>query len=232
MTRHLICSFILAFFFLSTVTVYGQTRKKQNERDTTKQWEIGLDLLWLIDKNQVPSTSLFARYNFINKNKQNRAWRFRLGVDNSTYDSAQINDPRDNEIDIISPYIRVGYEWQKEISDKTSFFYGVDISTLYSQYKSKIVLYPGPNLYQVTDKTWEFGVIPFLGFKYRPAKWLAVSTESSLNFIYRIRREKDKVTDINFPNSSGGQGKIDINEFRVQLIPITVINLSFYLTTK
>jgi hypothetical protein len=232
MTKKNAVKIILALLILFTTSAYGQTKKKKAERDTTKQWEIGLDLLWLIDKNQVPSTSLFARYNFVNYNNKKRAWRFRLGVDNSTYDSSQINDPRDNEIDIISPYLRTGYEWQKEISDKASFFYGVDMSTLYSQYKSKIVLYPGPNLYQVTDKTWEFGVIPFLGFKYRPAKWLAVSTESSLNFIYRIRREKDKVTDINFPNSSGGQGKIDINEFRVRLIPITVINLSFYLTTK
>jgi hypothetical protein len=210
--------------------VFGQA--KNNKKDSLNSWEVGLDLLWLIEKNQVPATSLFARYNFASSKNEKRAWRFRLGIDNSTYDSAQINDPRDNEIDSISPYVRVGYEWQKAISERATYFYGVDVSTLYSQYKSKIVIYPGPNLLQVTDKTWEFGVIPFIGFKYRPIKWVAISAESSLNVAYRIRREKDKVTDIDFPNSSGGQGKIDVNDFSIQFLPITVINLSFYLTKK
>lgn len=232
MVRQNTIKFILAFLILSTLTTHGQTRKKQNTRDTTSQWEIGLDLLWLINKNHVSPTTLFARYNFVNKKNEKRAWRFRLGVDNSTYDSAQIVDPRDNEIDIISPYLRIGYEWQREVSLKASYFYGIDASGLYSQYKVKRVLYPGPNLLQGTDKTWEFGLIPFIGFKYRPTKWLAISTESSLNFTYRIRREKNKITDINFPNSPGSQGKIDVNDFRIQFQPIAVINLSFYLTNK
>ncbi len=221
---------ILALAILSTFTTYGQTKKKQNERDTTKQWEIGLDLLWLIDKNHVPPTTLFVRYNFVNDKNEKRAWRFRLGVDYSTYDSAQLPNPRDNEIDIVAPYMRLGYEWQKEINQKSSYFFGVDFSAFYSQYKAKIVIYPGPNLLQATDKTWEFGAIPFIGFKYRPTKWLAISTEISLNFIYRIRREEDKVTDINFPNDPGGQSKIDVNDFTTGFQPISVINLCFYLT--
>jgi hypothetical protein len=220
---------VLIIILLPTIAI---SQVKHSGKDTLKSWEIGLDLLWLIDKNQLPSTTLFARYNFSNGKEEKRAWRFRLGIDNSTYDSTQINDPRDNEIDIISPYVRVGYEWQKAISEKASYFYGVDVSTLYSQYKSKIVIYPGPNLLQVTDKTWEFGVIPFIGFKYLPIKWFAISAESSLNVAYRIRREKDKVTDIDFPNDPGFNGKIDINELKISLVPMSVINLSFYLTKK
>jgi len=219
----------LAFLILLlTISTYGQTKKKKNEGDTTRQWEIGLDLLWLVNKNLVPSTSLFARYNFVNKYNQKRAWRFRLGVNNKTYDSAQINDPRNNEINIMAPYVRLGYEWQKDINEKASYFYGTDIVSYYSHKKTIQVLYPGSNLLQATDETWGFGVSPFIGFKYRPISWLALSAESSLNFMYRIRRERDKVTDINFPNSSGLQGKIDVNDFNILFSPITVINLSFY----
>jgi hypothetical protein len=223
---------IVALLILLMTVGYGQVRKTEKEKDTTRQWELGLDLLWLIDKNQVPSTSLFARYNFVNKKSKQRALRFRLGVDNSTYDSAQINDPRDNEIDIISPYLRVGYEWQREINQKSSYFFGVDCSMLFSRYKAKQVIYPGPNLYQVTDRTWIFGIAPIIGLKYSPLGWICISIESSLNLTYRIRREDDKITDINFPNSPGGRGKIDVNNFDIHFLPITVINLSFFLNKK
>jgi len=223
---------LLIFSLLWTFTASGQVKKTSSEKDTTKQWEIGTDLLWLIDKNQVPPTSLFVRYNFVNIKNQKRAWRFRLGVDNSIYDSAQIVDTRDNEIDIISPYVRVGYEWQREINKKVSYFYGFDASILYSQYKAKIVYYAPIRLLQETDRTWEFGAIPFIGFKYRPVNWLAVSTESSFNLIYRVRRQKSKFTDINFPNDPGSNGKIDVNELRTFFRPLTVINLSFYLNKK
>ncbi len=231
MKRKNVTKLILTLLILSSFTTYGQAKKK-NERDTTKQWEIGLDLLWLINKNQVPSTSLFTRYNFVNKENQKRAWRFRLGVDNSAYDSAQITETRDNEIDIIAPYIRMGYEWQKDVSERVSFFYGVDVSGLYSQYKAKIIYYVPIRLLQETDKTWEFGIIPFIGFKYKPVNWLSISTESSFNFIYRVRRQKSKFTDLDFPNDPGSNGKIDINELKMSFLPITVINLSFYLNKK
>ncbi len=220
---------VLALLILLPVVASGQKGKKDLAKDTTRQLEVGVDLLWLINKNQIPAATLFGRFNYVRNQLSKRAWRFRLGVDNRTYDSAQINDPRNNEMDLIAPYLRVGYEFQKDISAKASYFYGVDFSVFYSLDKAKMVIYPGPNLVQVTDKTFETGLMPFLGFKYKPADWLAISIESSVGFMYRIRREKDKVTDIDFPNSPGFNGKIDINEFKVKFSPITVINMSFYL---
>jgi hypothetical protein len=222
----------LIFFIFLTCSAYGQTKNKKVERDTTRQWEIGLDLLWLIDKNQVPSTSIFARYNFTKDKSKKRALRFRLGVNTNLYDSTQIVNPQDNEIDIFAPYIRPGFEWQQAINDKTSYFYGIDLSVLYYQNKFKKIIYPGPNLFQGTYKTWELGAVGFIGFKYKPTKWIALSVESSFNLIYRIRRDEDKVTDINFPNDPGGRGKIDVNDLTVSFTPITVVNISYFLNHR
>jgi hypothetical protein len=223
---------MLTLLILLPMLVTGQSVKKDNVKDTSSQLELGVDLLWLINKNQIPAATVFGRFNYVRNQHSKRAWRFRLGVDNRTYDSAQINDPRNNEMDIIAPYLRVGYEFQKDINKKASYFYGIDVSAFYSVYKAKMVIYPGPNLVQITDKTFETGLMPFLGFKYKPTEWLAISMESSVGFMYRIRREKDKVTDIDFPNSSGCRGKIDLNEFKIKFLPITVINMSFYLNRK
>jgi hypothetical protein len=223
---------IVALLILLMTVGYGQVRKTEKEKDTTRQWELGLDLLWLIDKNQVPATSLFARYNFVNKKSQQRALRFRVGVDNITYDSAQIDVPMNDKIDIFSPYLRIGYEWQREINQKASYFFGVDLSGKYSQYKANIVYYGPIRLLQETDKKWEFGIIPFIGFKYNPVSWLALSSESSISIIYRVRRQKYKFTDIDFPNDPGSNGKIDVNELKVSFLPLTVINLCFYLNKK
>jgi hypothetical protein len=56
---------IVALLIFLMAVGYGQVRKTNKEKDTTRQWELGLDLLWVIDKNQVSATSLFARYNFV-----------------------------------------------------------------------------------------------------------------------------------------------------------------------
>lgn len=147
MTKRITLALTFTFIVLSVITTCGQAKEKKLN-DSTNHWEIGLDLLWLINKNQLPATSIFGRYNFVNNNNQKRAWRFRLGINNKTYDSAQINDPRNNEFKTIAPYVRVGYEWQKAINEKVTYFYGADLTTSYSYKKTIQVLYPGQICYR------------------------------------------------------------------------------------
>lgn len=220
-------SFILAFILLTSIT-YGQTKNKKNETDTTKHWEVGLDLLWLIDKNQVPSTSLFGRYNFVDKGNSYKAWRFRIGMDNNYYDSSRINGMMPHDIKVNSILLRPGFEWQKRPNLKYTFFYGGDLNLFYRQEKFKniIATVPEPLQYDGTFKTWELGLVGFIGFKYSPIKWLSISTESTLNIMYRIRRDKSQTGPPAFPGASGESG-LSVDDFHINVFPISVINLCF-----
>jgi len=72
--------FLISIILLQTVIVKAQTASEIHNKDTINTWEIGTDLLWLIDKNQVPATSLLI-------NKISKAWRLRLGVNTSRMDN-------------------------------------------------------------------------------------------------------------------------------------------------
>ena len=224
--------FLISIILLQAVIVKAQTASEIHNKDTINTWEIGTDLLWLIDKNQVPATSLFVRYNFTNKKNKQMAWRLRLGVNTSRKDSSQIADPQDNEKYIFAPYLRSGIEWQNKTSAKSLVFYGVDASLSYSQEKIKTIVttIPPPGvLSQEINKTLEAGLIGFIGFKYEPTAWFALSIESSLNIFYTIRRDEFKTTSIDFPDDEGFHGFIHTNEINIKFTPITIINLSFYL---
>jgi len=217
------------FLILLLLSLLNFDLTAQVKDDTIKSWEVGADLLWLIDKNQVP-TSVFVRSNYVTKKNKLRAWRLRLGMDLSINDSSQITNPQDNERDLFTPFVRVGYEWQYKVADKATFFYGADASLLYS--KEKVIevrtIVPPPGLLdQEINKTIEFGLIGFIGAKYQATGWLALSIESSLNIIYRIRRDEFKTTSIDFPNAQGSFGFIHVNELVINFLPITVINISF-----
>lgn len=226
--RRLYISSLILTFSLLTFSTYGQTEKKKSERDTTRQWEFGLDLLWLIDKNQVPPTSIFARYNFIDIHNRHKAWRLRIGVNNNYYDSAQTNGTLPHDININSVLIRPGFEWQMKPSLKYTFFYGGDLNLFYRQEKFKniITIVPEPLQYDGTFKTWELGLVGFIGFKYSPNKWLSVSAESSLNIMYRIRRDESQTGPPAFPGASG-KSNLSVDDLKINMFAISVINLCF-----
>jgi hypothetical protein len=220
-TKILLAAILLLTTLLAS-SVYSQETKDQSKKDTTRNWEVGFDLLWLINKNQLPAKSLFARHNFVTKTGKYRALRFRLGVNNSYYDSSQINGLLPNKSDIIAPFARIGHEWQVPANKQFMFFYGADANIFFYQNKFDRILTTIQPVFQYsgTFTTWELGAVGFLGFKYRPTNWLSVSTESTFAAIYRIKR--DEVRD-------AGQGEINVNEFKMNFIPITVINLCFTL---
>lgn len=168
--------FLISIILLQSVIVKAQTSSEITKKGAINTWEIGTDLLWIIDKNQVPATSLFGRYNLTNKKNKQMAWRLRLGVNTSRKDSSQIADPQNNEKHIFAPYLRLGVEWQNKTSTNSSVFYGIDASISYFQEKIKTIVTTVPppgRLYQEKNKTLETGLIGFIGFKYEPTSWLA-----------------------------------------------------------
>ena len=227
MTRVYKNSLVIALVLLSIIA-FGQANEKKSQSDSTNQWEIGLDLLWLIDKNQVPAKSIFIRRNFVDAAGKHKAWRLRIGVDNSYYDSTQTDGILPHDIDVNSILIRPGFEWQKKLSSKYTFFYGSDVHLFYWQEKFKKIytIVPEPMLFTGTYKTWEVGLVGFLGFKYFPNKWFSISSESSLNLIYRLRRDESNTGSAAYPASSG-HSNLSVDELKINVFPISVINLCF-----
>jgi hypothetical protein len=223
---------ILALIFNGFSELHGQDTLANNDKDTTMlHWEIGLDLLWLIDKHEIPPTSLFLRYNFYDKKGNAKALRFRIGLHLQSYDSINLGDARPSIANVTHPYLRLGYEWQQKINNEFWFFYGFDLSAQYYHIKSKRLIYftdIGPRLLQVTDKTWQFGIFPLVGFKYHPTKWFSISLESTVNFSYRMRSYFHKTTTLEFPDRLGGHWGIDANDFKTTIQPISVINFSYF----
>lgn len=232
MARQNFTKFILAFLILSTLSTYGQSKKK-NESDSTKQWEIGLDLLWLINKNQVPATSIFTRYNYLNKKNKLSAWRLRVGIDNNNYDSSQVDNLEPRDINTFSLLLRPGVEFQKSISKRSLFYYGLDVHfyVFRQKFYNVVSSTPDPNISEGKFKTFEFGLIPFVGFKYYPTKWFALSIESTLSATYRIKRDKGQTGTVAFPGS-GGKSEKNVDDFNIKISPITVVNFSYIINKK
>ena len=218
----------------ASLLVEAQTISENVEKGAVQSWEIGTDLLWLIDKNQVP-TSVFVRSNYVTKKNKLRAWRLRLGLNMSYRDSITINRPFDNELNNISIFARVGYEWQHKVEEKVLLYYGADVGFSYSGiYEKRILtLLPPPGrLYQETFTTYQPSFIGFIGCRYDPKPWISFSLEASLQIAYRIRRNPFKTTSIDFPDDEGAHGFYNAEELIINLLPITYLNISFNINKK
>lgn len=226
---------ILMIFFGASVKIcHGQTQDNNLENYFTKEsWEVGTDLLWLIDKNQLPANNLFFRRNYTAKQGTRHAWRLRLGVDISLRDSVNINDPIDNELNETYLLILLGHEWQYLVDKKALLYFGGDAQFSYDRrYENRILSLidppPSGSLYQETRTIYIPGVIGFLGARYHPRPWVAISLESNLEILYRIRRNPSKVTQIETPDVRGGRDLRDSESVIIRILPISILTISFH----
>jgi hypothetical protein len=194
---------LLTFLIPLTCTVYGQT-KKIHERDTTKKWIVGTDLLWLINKNQLPPINLQVKR--VISSKLNLFARVRTGFDYYKRDStyffgAPLPGPF---IETKKNYlIRIGVEKHKKITPKFIFYYGLDLAlekrrTDYEKTKNtfiadqwEFVLFVG------TDQLASYSMVPFTGLRYKLNRSINFSFESSLQA--GVVRYKSEYSAYTFP---------------------------------
>jgi hypothetical protein len=157
---HLLC-------LCASLLLYAPTAQAQDKHDslTRYKWEIGTDLLWLIDKNTLPPTSIFVR-----RHTEKGAWRLRVGYnyqnnERRLFDTLDLYQTEQHEV-----LFRMGYE-QKRNQKKFQLFYGTDIHLGY--------VYQKQDDYYDTDtnpgidsrtfgnrKTLGIGLVTFIGLKY------------------------------------------------------------------
>ncbi len=190
---------------------------------TGTKWEVGTDLLWLIDKNTLPKYSLLFR----RKVGQHGAIRLRGGyLKNANYLAFRRYDFNTASL------LRLGYEYQKVLSrqnggEKLLLYGGVDYFWRYenNHYYIWDLVNPPPYVGTgviTTDITREQGGALFIGFKYFIRKNISLSAESSF-----------QVSHVAYSQDERGfvSGYRTYNEFprdSYQLLPINVLNLSVH----
>lgn len=231
--RYLHVGVLLMIFFSASVKIcHGQTQDDNLENYFPKEsWEVGADLLWLINKNQIPASNLFLRRNYTTKQGARHSWRLRLGVDVSSRDSVNISDPIDNELNETYLLIRLGHEWQYLVDEKALLYFGVDAHFSYDRrYEKRILSIDAPQdrLFQDTRTLYTPGLIGFAGARYHFKPWIALSLESNFEVLYRIRRNPSKTTRIETPEAQGSYGFENSETAILRILPISMLTISFH----
>ena len=84
--------------------------------------------------------------------------------------------------------LRLGYEWQRAIGTKWTFYYGID---LLGRYKDKaLVADSGFDVVTLSETTWGTGAAPMAGIRYQIWRNIALSTETAVRYRYSAFQEK------------------------------------------
>jgi hypothetical protein len=203
----------------------SQQRKTETPKIERHKWDVGLDLLWLIDKNVVPP-SLFLRLN-TEKKGQLAAYRFRIGGDYTerlnVVDSLSTTMLQTN----LNTFLCVGKEWQKQW-EQFQLFYGTDI---FLNFGYAIVENARDEKgYFPRIRTTSLGVSPLIGMRYFVHSNISFSTEAHFNFYYR--EEYRRVVDRNNPQPSPEGHTYSIvnrfQHFKMDINPIYTLNLTYH----
>lgn len=161
---------------------------QQHQADTAAfrpYWEIGADLLPLINKENVPANSLFARRNYHLENGRGKALRLRAGVDVEVRDFSDVVHWTPSIFRTYAPFLSIGHEWQRS-TKSYKWFAGIDGSVGLSRYNSFFLAAISDSLQEkVLSKEWNIGAVGLLGFQARLSPNISVSAEAALSVNYR-----------------------------------------------
>lgn len=187
------------------------------------KWEIGIDLLGLIDKNILPNYSLLVR----RKVGQHGAIRVRGGYLKNSTDLA-FRELNYNTASLI----RIGYEYQKTLSKRGTIarslvYGGLDYFWRYENNMYTIYDLPnnGLNLalsITTNDITHEKGGVAFVGFKYFLTTYLSFSLESS----FQASRVNYSQNERGLANNYHAYNEFQRDSFK--LLPINTVMVSFH----
>ncbi|MGA0555342.1 hypothetical protein ACO2Q8_01735 [Larkinella sp. VNQ87] len=214
--------FILINLLLNTFLVQAQGLTKDSVSSQPK-WEVGTDLLGLLNKNTLPNYSLLVR----RKVGRNGAFRLRGGyIKNSEY--IAFRDRNYNQASLL----RIGYEHQKILTIskgaiKSRMYGGIDLFSRYQRDNYSIWDIPNPEPYSgtgvdVIETTQERGGAALIGFQYFVTRFLSLSIESS----FQISRVFYSQNERGF--ASGYHTYLEFPRNSYQFIPINTIGLSFH----
>jgi hypothetical protein len=203
------------------------------EPDEKRRWEVGIDLLPLINKETLPAASVFGRYHFTTPAGREMALRLRVGGSTALEDSSNlpiVANAKPDKFRNVNRYqiqVRPGIQWRREVYARTYVHYGADVFILYA--RTDLERENRPTVFVISKETaWTFGMAGFLGLTYQINPSLSLSTEAFLNGFHQIRNLEDEVGDPATGPGTGGVGGYDITQTRFTISPIGVLNFSYH----
>lgn len=211
----------------------GQIQAQETDPPKPSRWEVGVDLLTLIDKNNFPAYSMFGRYNLTPNAARSTYLRMRIGFQYETFlDSAQLTHTAITHYNFshssYSPFLMVGLQRDIKTLMNTSFYYGADLYYQGSILKKEW----GPNTRQIGDsmiKFENFGSNILFGFSQKIGTNFKISLESSINIYLR---KFHLIDEIWFQDEEGIEtgGKIGNNfskKITTNILPFSQIIFSY-----
>ena len=154
----------------------GSSLNAQNQTSTIPKWEVGIDLLWLINKNKLPEYSMLIKL----YHKPLQAWRIRFGADFRTAPGTNVRN-----VDKANFMLRLGHEWGKNVTKNMVVYGGGE-----AHYQKDEILYwllPTPPVFPYYSPafSWQLGGVGFIGCRYSVSSVFSVALESSFKVYHR-----------------------------------------------
>jgi hypothetical protein len=170
-----------------------------------------------VDSNNITETP----YYFTAKMRSKRGyWRLGLGATLSAKSESSGKLADTKTVRNADYQLRLGYEWQRKLTDKWLFYYGVDVL---GRYKEKaLIADSGFDLVNISETTIGTGIAPIAGIRFQLWQNIALSTETAVR--YRFSNFKEK-TSFSINPDFNEQGKIvDLHE--LDFLPPTSIYIT------
>jgi hypothetical protein len=228
--RVLLSGTVLVALLLSAMPLGAQSARRTASADSDtifrKNWEVGLDLLGLVNENNVPKTSLFIRRTYAGSNHKSRAWRFRLGMDSEWLKGNDFEGIPTGEYNIYAPYFLIGHEWRHRLK-RSTWYFATDVSGMY--YYGDRIVYQGLNNYdEVKVRNLQLSANGVLGYQVHVFGNLSLGIESVLTVTYWDEHVDVKPLD---GGAFGGFGGDDRYQLLTAIKPFMTINLFYSLQT-
>jgi hypothetical protein len=160
------------------------------------------------------------------KHKKNGAFRFMLNFsvsnDNNFESGTNTNTTGYSNLFFISP--RVGYEFQEDFK-KMKFFYGLDLKGDLRKFSRETVNSTSAYKYMSAYRSNAFGLVPFIGFKYRFNERFSISTETNIDIMYSKGLNRIETSRNNLVEDSSSQSD---NKFYANLSPLGLFTFNFH----
>ena len=185
-------SILLFFTTVITLSIFAQSNNTN-----VKKHEIGINATSFIKEflslntSDVDEGAYMVTYKKLNEN--NTAFRLGLGGQisqmNENLEGGGKLETKDN-----LAALRVGFEWQKNISSRWNVYYGLDAITDFGQEVSNTVTFLNSGQIEeveLRDQSIAFGGGPILGIQFFISENISLSTEGSLYARYNTLNEKE-----------------------------------------
>jgi hypothetical protein len=220
---------ILGVWLMTT----GQSLAQETESPKPSRWEVGVDLLTLIDKNNFPAYSLFGRYNLAPDAQKSTYLRLRIGYQYETLIDSTVMARLDINRSVHSPFLLAGIQRDLKTFNNSRFYLGADFYYQKSITKTEW----GPDteqggMIQIGYENVRFknvGSNILLGMSHQINTFLKVSLETSLSFQLENFRDVEEVWfyDEERRQISGRIGNHSGNKFTTTILPFSQLLLTY-----